>query len=78
MGSWYDNPGKVDVERAVKGIVDAGGGVNVQQKDGYVHKVAYSTTENRHFSYDEYPDGTIKNVHTDKDNHGYTTYGGGR
>ena len=75
MSSKYTNPGKVNVEKAVDSIVKSGGGTSSQQKDGYVHHTAYSTTENRHLSYDKYPDGSIKNVHTDKDNKGYTTYG---
>ncbi len=78
MGSTYFNPGKVDVKEAERGILAAGGGKTVQHKDGYDHVVIYSTSENRHLSYDEYPDGHVENVHTDKDNHGYTTYGGGR
>lgn len=75
MGSEYYNPGKVNIQAAVEGIVKAGGGVSSQQKDGYVHHTAYSRTKNHHLSYDQYPDGTIRNVHTDKDNRGYTTYG---
>ncbi len=72
----YFNPGRVDVEEAERGILAAGGDKTIQQKDGYEHIVVYSRTENRHLSYDKYPDGHIENVHTDKDNRGYTTYGG--
>lgn len=73
--SKYDNPGKVDVERASESILDNGGGMNSSQKDGYVHNTAYSKDENRHLSWDEYPDGSVDNVHTDKDGHSYTQYG---
>lgn len=75
MGLYY-NPGKVNVEEVERSILSAGGGKTVQQKDGYEHIVVYSRTENRHLSYDKYPDGHIEKVHTDMDNHGYTTYGG--
>lgn len=74
--SLYYNPGRVDVEEAERGILAAGGDKTVQQKAGYEHIVVYSRSENRHLSYDKYPDGHIEHVHTDKDNHGYTTYGG--
>ena len=69
------NAGKVNIEAAERSIVENGGGKTVQQKDGYEHHVAYSRDENRHLSYDKYPDGTIKNVHTDKDNKSYMDYG---
>ena len=74
--SLYYNAGKVDVEEAERGILAAGGGKTIQQKAGYEHIVVYSRTEKRHLSYDKYPDGHIENVHTDRDKHGYTTYGG--
>ncbi len=74
MSAKYDNPGRVDVEKAAEGILDAGGGMNSTQKDGYIHNTAYSKDENRHLSWDEYPDGSIRNVHTDKDNRAYTQY----
>ena len=74
-GAKNNNPGKVDVERAAESILDNGGGINSVQKDGYVHNSAYSKTENRHLSWDEYPDGSVRNVHTDKDNKAYTQYG---
>lgn len=79
MSSEYYNPGKVDIEKAVEGIRNAGGGTNVQHEADHDHHVAYAREKgyDRHFSYDEYPDGTIKNVHTDKDGEGYMTYGGG-
>ena len=70
----YSNPGKVDVERAAEGILDNGGGMSSVQRDGYVHNTAYSRDENRHLSWDEYPDGSVKNVHTDKDGRAYTQY----
>ncbi len=75
MGRYY-NPGRVDVEEAERSILAAGGNKIVKQKDGYEHIVIYSRSENRHLSYDKYPDGHIEKVHTDRDNHGYTTYKG--
>lgn len=72
--SLYNNPSKVDVERAAESIVEGGGGISSSWKDGYIHHTAYSKDENRHLSWDEYPDGSIKNVHTDKDGHSYTQY----
>ena len=74
MGAKYDNPGKVDVERAAEGIIDAGGGMNSVQKDEYIHHSVYSKDENRHLSWNEYPDGSVGEVHTDKDNKAYTQY----
>ena len=75
--SRYYNPGKVNLEEAERGIMAAGGGKTVDHKDGYDHVVVYSRTANRHLSYNLYPDGHVEEVHTDWDNHGYTTYGGG-
>lgn len=69
-----NNPGRVDVEKATEGILAAGGGINSVQKDGYIHHSAYSKDENRHLSWNEYPDGSIGEVHTDKDNRPYTQY----
>ncbi len=73
--SKYNNPGTVDVEKAAESIIAAGGGMTSSQKDGYIHNTAYSKDENRHLSWDEFPDGSVKNVHTDKDNRSYTQYG---
>ena len=73
--SKHDNPGRVDVEKAADSIVENGGGRSSTQKDGYIHHTAYSRDENRHLSWDEYPDGSVKNVHTDKDGKSYTQYG---
>jgi hypothetical protein len=71
----FSNPGKVDVERAAESIVENGGGMSSTQKSDHVHNTAYSRDENRHLSWDEYPDGSVKNVHTDKDGRSYTQYG---
>ena len=72
--SKYNNPGRVDVERASEGILDNGGGMSSTWKGDHTHNTAYSKSENRHLSWDEYPDGSVKNVHTDKDNRSYTQY----
>lgn len=76
MGSQYYNPGRVNIEEAERGILNAGGGKKVEHKNGYDHVVVYSTSSARHLSYDLYPDGHIENVHTDDHGRGYTTYGG--
>lgn len=78
MSAKYSNPGTVDVERAVEGILDAGGGMKSVQKDGYIHNTAYSKDENYHLSYNTYPDGSIGEVHTDKGGSAYMQYGGGK
>lgn len=69
-----DNPGRVDVERAAEGILDNGGGVNSTQKDGYIHNTAYSKDTDRHLSWDENPDGSVKDVHSSKDGRPNTQY----
>ncbi len=72
--SLYDNPGKVDVERAAESIVEGGGGMSSVRRGDHIHHTAYSKDENRHLSWDEYDDGSIRNVHTDKDGRSYTQY----
>lgn len=72
--SKHYNPGRVDVNRASESIVDNGGGMSSTQKGDHIHNTAYSRTENRHLSWDEYPDGSVDNVHTDKDGRSYTQY----
>lgn len=74
MSKFY-NPGKVDVEKAAETIVENGGGMSSKQKGDHIHHTAYSKEENRHLSWDEYPNGSVQNVHTDKDNSSYTQYG---
>ncbi len=71
----YSNPGKVDVERAAESIVNSGGGITSRWQGDHTHHSAYSKSMNWHLSWDEYPDGTIKNVHSDKDGHAYMFYG---
>ncbi len=72
--SLYDNPGKVDVERAAESIIEGGGGMSSVRRGDYIHHSAYSKDEDRHLSWDEYDDGSIRNVHTDKDGRSYTQY----
>lgn len=75
MSSKYYNPGNVNIDLATNSILANGGGISEKSNpDGTTHVSVYSTTENRHFSYDKDDDGNYYNVHTDKDNHGYTTY----
>ncbi len=75
--SLYSNPGKVDVERAAADIIAAGGIRTSEQKSGYIHYTVYVVNKghDRHLSWDEYPDGTIKNVHSTGDSGPLYTYG---
>ena len=73
--SLFSNSGKVNVEKASESIVENGGGISSTQKGDHIHHTAYSKDENRHLSWDEYPGGDVRNVHTDKDNKSYTQYG---
>ncbi|MBR2741659.1 hypothetical protein IKD98_02790 [Candidatus Saccharibacteria bacterium] len=45
-----------------------------RQKDGYIHNTAYSRDNNERLSWDEYPDGSIRNVHTSRDGSSYMQY----
>ena len=70
----YYNPGTVDVERAAEGILDNGGGMTSRREGDHIHNTAYSKDENRRLSWDEYPDGSIRNVHSSKDGRSYMQY----
>lgn len=73
------NPGTINIDVATNSIISSGGGVSEKTKaDGTKHVSVYSTTENRHLSYDKDKDGNISNVHTDKDNRAYMDYKGGK
>ena len=76
----YSNSGTVDINRATNSIVANGGGIHEKEPDenGVTHVSVYSTTENRHLSYDRDPDGNYSCVHTDRDNHSYMDYKGGK
>lgn len=75
--SRYYNPGKVDVERAAASIIAAGGQRTSTRKDGYTHHSVYVINKghDRHLSWDEYDDGTIRNVHSTDDDGPLYTYG---
>ena len=74
--SKYDNPGKVNVERAAEGILNSGGGMTSRTRsDGTIHNTVYSKDENRRLSWDEHPDGRVTDVHTSKGGRSYTGYG---
>ena len=78
MAKWY-NPGIVDVKAAERSILANGGGRSERpNRDGTTHVTVYSREENRHFSYDVDSSGRISNFHTDKDNHAFLDYAGGR
>lgn len=70
----YFNPGKVDVERAAESIMDSGGGMDSKWEGDHIHNTAYSRNDNRRLSWDEYPDGSIKNVHSSKNGRSYMQY----
>ena len=73
------NPGIVNIEVTTNSILSSGGGISEKTNaDGSIHVSVYSTTENRHISYDKDKDGNISNVHTDKDNRAYMDYKGGK
>lgn len=72
------NPGTVNIDIATNSILSNGGGSSESTKDdGSTHVSVYSTTDNRHLSYDRDENGNYSNVHTDKDNHSYMDYKGG-
>ena len=73
------NPGTINIDSATNSIISNGGGIHEKSNgDGSTHFSVYSTTENRHLSYDKDKDGNISKVHTDKDNHAYMNYKGGK
>ncbi len=73
------NPGNVNIENATNSILSNGGGIHEQSRpDGSTHVSVYSTTENRHLSYDKDKDGNISGVHTDRNGRAYTQYKGGK
>lgn len=72
------NPGMVNIDLVTNAICSNGGNVNKKTAaDGSTHISVYSTTENRHMSYDCDRNGNISNVHTDKNNHKHMDYKGG-
>ena len=73
------NLGTVNVDAATNSILSNGGGMSEKSNsDGSTHVSVYSTSDNRHLSYDKDKDGNYSNVHTDKDNRGYMDYKGGK
>ena len=75
----YSNPGTVNIETVTNSILNSGGGIHQEHKEnGKTHVSVYSTTENRHLSYDVDKTGTYSDVHTDKNNHSYMNYKGGK
>ena len=73
------NAGTINIDAATNSILSNGGGINeTPREDGTTHVSVYSTTENRHLSYDKDENGNYSNVHTDKNNHSYMDYKGGR
>ena len=62
------NSGNLNLEKAVQGIIDAGGNVKEEDKGSYIHVVAFLKNRNWHLSYNVYKDGHVDNIHTDADN----------
>ncbi len=73
------NPGRINIDAVTNSILSSGGGISEKTNaDGSTHVSVYSTTENRHLSYDKDKEGNISKVHTDKNNRAYMDYKGGR
>ena len=73
------NPGTINIDATTNSILSNGGGISEKSNaDGSTHVSVYSTTENRHLSYDKDKDDNISNVHTDKNNRAYMDYKGGK
>lgn len=73
------NPGTINIDAVTNSILSNGGGMSEKtNSDGSKHVSVYSTSENRHLSYDIDEDGNYSNVHTDKDNRAYMDYKGGK
>ena len=70
----YDNFSVADVERAAESILDNGGNMSSYWENDHIHNSAYSRDKNQHLSWDEYPDGSIKHIYTDKGNRLYAQY----
>ena len=75
--SRHPNKGKVDLEMAAADIIANGRTKKTERKNGYTHHIVYLKNKghDRHLSWDEYDDGTIKNVHTTDDRGAAYTYG---
>lgn len=73
------NAGTINIEATTNSILSNGGGINTTTNDdGSTHYSVYSTSENKHFSYDKDKEGNISNVHSSRDNHPYMDYKGGK
>lgn len=74
-----NNLGTVNINAATNSILSNGGRMSEKSNSyGSMHVSVYSTSENRHLSYDKDKDGNYSNVHTDKDNRAYMDYKGGK
>lgn len=62
----YYNPGRVNLNYARDSILMNGGGENcTRYKDGTIHHSLYLRSCDWHLSWDEMPDGSIENIHSD-------------
>ena len=69
------NAGNINIEAVTNSILANGGGKSEKTySDGTTHVSVYSTTENRHLSYDVDKNGNVSNVHTDKNGRAYMDY----
>lgn len=70
----YEDKAHVNVERAAESILDKGGGMDSKNYGDHVHNTVYSRDENRRLSWDEYRDGSVKNVHSSLNGKSYMQY----
>ena len=73
------NLGIVNIDATTKSVLSNGGGTITKiNSDGTTHTTVYSTTDNRHLSFDTDASGNVSNVHTDKNNRAFMDYKGGQ
>lgn len=74
----YYNAASVNIEAATRSVLDNGGGIHERSnRDGSTHITVYSRNSDRHFSYDLYPDGSVRNFHSSDGRGPYVDYKGG-
>lgn len=68
MSAKNSNSGRINVEAVEKSILANGGGQSSRPNaDGSTHVTTYSRDSDRHISVNKYPNGEMKEIHTDKD-----------
>ncbi|MBO7718060.1 hypothetical protein J6S37_01010 [Candidatus Saccharibacteria bacterium] len=66
---------KINVEKTAQIIVEKGGEYTARKQGDHIHHSACLEEEKWHLSWDEYPDGTVKNVRSDKNGRSYMFLG---